>query len=275
MDCFYPIRSCTSAVKSAVSLRGAPPRDKTIKHSGSFSSINVGRKSKDELEPVRSRSKSRERYMMKEAANKRKEGKVLRKRLGAAYMRSSESIATKETATFVTEHGLDGTGHTSSTESVSGSSSSQGISSSSDSMEDALTDRLRDSLVENRSITTEDVENKSHNNAFTWFLVPKMQTETPAPLSPTDSVGAVKRSIRTKFDYIRKNRRFANTFPDPPSDQSMVTTHSIVADEAGSLLRKGYRTNIRKKTELLVRKNELVKQILKQRHMAPRPGFDP
>jgi hypothetical protein len=251
-----------------------PSGDKTIKQ-------NAG----NELEPMRSRSKSRGKLMMKEAADKRKEGRTLKKRLGAAYMRSSESIATKETTTIVTERGLDEAAHQSedtyTTDSVSGSSSSQAISSSSDSNEsiervrEASIARPRDSLVENRSISTEDVEKKSLNNAFSWFLVPNMETKKPAPTSPTDSVGAVKRSFRSKFDYIRRNQRFANPFPDPPSDQSMVTTQSIIAAEAGSLLKKGYRNSIHKKTVILVRKNELVKQILKQRPMVSRPGFDP
>jgi hypothetical protein len=284
MDCFYPFISCASAIDSYVYNGGGTPRDKTIKNIGSSSGNKMGRNSRDQLEPKKSISISIEKLMTKESFNKRKDGRILKKRLGAAYMRSSESVATKET-TFVAERGLNEAAHQSEDtyviESTSGSYSSRGISSSSDSTEsiegvgEALTARPRDFLVENRSISTEDVEKKTVNNAFSWFLVPTIEVKTPAPTSPTDSVGAVKTSFRSKFDYIRKNQRFANPFPDPPSDRSMITTKSIIAAEAGSLLKKGYRTSIHKKTVMVARRNELVKQILKQRPTVSRPGFDP
>jgi hypothetical protein len=289
MDCFYSLRACSSAIEP--SMEGKPPRDNIKKKIGTTSTKKSRRKGQEEREihppnrRERSRSKPRERGALKNATATKVEQPV-KKRVGAAYQRSNDSIVTKETSTFFSaERGLTDTINRSedtfTTNSVSASSSSEGISCSSDSnetpkqTEESLTARLRNSLADNRSISTEDVEKKPHNSTFSWFLMSKTETQTPAPQSPSDSVGAVKKSIRSKFDYIRKSQKFANPFPDPPSDQSMMTSHSIIADEAGSLLKRGYRYNISKRTELQARKNELVKQILKQRQAISRPGFDP
>lgn len=292
MDCFYPLTACASAFEP--SLDGRPPRAKksSKKTIGTRKDRKDSRrKSRDdrvketEQPTERARSNSKERPPQKKAADKQIEGKTLKKRLGAAYKRSSESVVTKETGTLFSDKGLDEavnqSADTYTTDSISGTSSSEDISSSCDSNEspelvdESLTARLRNTLIDTRSISTEDVEKKPHNGSFSWFSMASAGPSTQAPLSPTDSVGAVKKSIRSKFDYIRKSQRFANPFPDPPSDRSMMSSHSIIADEAGSLLKRGYRYNISKKVEMQARKNELVKQILKQRHMVSRPGYDP
>ncbi|KAG7353379.1 hypothetical protein IV203_034650 [Nitzschia inconspicua] len=291
MDCFYPLNSCVSALEP--SLDGRPPRGKKSKTIGSTpAKKNIKKKIKDgrttsvpQKPKERPRSKSTEKHMTNEATTDKKvEGEAPKKRLGAAYMRSTDSVITRETGILLSDGGLDKSVNQSedtyTTDSISGSSSSEDISYSDSNespgpLKERLTTSLRTNLVDTRSISTEDVEKNPHNSAFSWFSMSNMGTKTGAPLSPTDSVGAVKKSIRSKFDYIRKTQRFSNPFPDPPSDRSMRTTHSIIANEAGSLLKMGYRYNISKKAELQARKNELVKQILKQRHTVSRPGFDP
>jgi hypothetical protein len=233
--------------------------------------------------------------LLKEAAEKISESRTLKKRIGAAYIRSTDSIATRETA-LVSAHNRDELADvnrsedTYTTGTVSGSSSEEissdsDINASSDEISESITTRLRNLNANNdaRSVTTEDVESKP-NHAFSWFQTKantkKVESSTASPSSPTDSVGAVKRTIRGKFDYIRKNQRFANSFPDPPSDQSMATFHSIRAEDVGSLLLRGRhnskQTNdLAKTNEMVARRNELVKQIMKQRNMVSRPGFDP
>jgi len=87
--------------------------------------------------------------------------------------------------------------------------------------------------------------------------------------SPTSSVGAVKISTKDKFDYIRKNRhKFARPALDPPSDKSAMTSRSITASDAGSILFKSFHR----------RKSELAKQIIKRRQMTPvvsQDGYEP
>ena len=309
LECFYPFKSCASDLDRPPS--GRPPRAKKGKKKSksssgknSSSSKHSQRESREERESSRhstrdrSRSKSRERYLLKEAAEKRMENRTLKKRIGAAYIRSADSIATKETG-LLSAHNRDElvevnrSEDTFTTGSVSRSSSDElssdsDINTSSDEVSDSITTRLRNinRMNDARSITTEDVESKP-GNAFSWFQakvgVNKTENTTEGQQSDNDSVGAVKRTIRSKFDYIRKNQRFTNPFPDPPSDRSMATSHSIRAEDAGSLLFRGRRQckenkDVIRANEMVARRNELVKQIMQQKQrsiMVSRPGFDP
>ena len=230
--------------------------------------------------------------MEKEKATKKNEATPLKKRIGAAYMRSTDSIMTKDTSAFLSDHGFDTvnrSAETCTTDSFSGSSSEdEDITSSSSSSskddsttqikEETLTAHLRNT-ADTRSITTEDVQRK--NNGYSWFQPYRSNNGTPRannyPQSPTDdSVGAVKRSIKSKFDYIRKNQRFSSSYHDPPSDKSMMSSHSIKAVDAGSLLKGGGFASALRKKQLIEKKNELAKSILKRRsNIMFRPGYDP
>jgi hypothetical protein len=109
----------------------------------------------------------------------------------------------------------------------------------------------------------------SHKNGKQTDHISPSQNDV---LSPTSSVGAVKISAKDRFDYIRsKNRhQFAvNTAQrDPPSDKTMMTSRSIRAADAGSILFKSVHR----------RKNELATQIIKRRQKTPafsQFGYEP
>ena len=109
----------------------------------------------------------------------------------------------------------------------------------------------------------------SHNNGKQTDPISTSQNDVP---SPTSSAGAVKISAKDRFDYIRsKNRHQFAINPaqrDPPSDKTMMTSRSIRAADAGSILFKSVHR----------RKNELATQIIKRREKTPvfsQFGYEP
>jgi hypothetical protein len=109
----------------------------------------------------------------------------------------------------------------------------------------------------------------SHNNGKQTDHISPSQNDVP---SPTSSVGAVKISAKDRFDYIRsKNRHMFAVNPaqrDPPSDKTKMTSRSIRAADAGSILFKSVHR----------RKNELATQIIKRRQKTPvfsQFGYEP
>jgi hypothetical protein len=56
----------------------------------------------------------------------------------------------------------------------------------------------------------------------------------------------------------------------------MMSSHSIKAEDAGSLLKGGGFASALRKKQLIEKKNELAKSILKRRSIImSRPGYDP
>ena len=295
IDCFYPLKSCSSGGKSS---KERPPRNKK-----DCKSKKENRKSRDGRESTRNekgrgRSKSREGSTSSNkgsASNKPSGRQMPIKRIGAAYMRSSDSIVTKGTSAFNADRGLESvkagiSEETYTTESASRSGSSSedtscdSKSNESNSDTESLTAHLRN-ILDMKSIATDEVA-KKQNIAYSWFqstlVSNKGNRRVHHPPSPTNSVGAVKRSIKSKFDYIRKNQQFSNLLQDPPSDKSLASSHSIKAEDAGSLLRGTFANAYARKQaiearkmQLITRKNALAKHIIQKRSTASRTGFDP
>jgi hypothetical protein len=202
--------------------------------------------------------------------------RTLRKRIGAAYKRTDDSIVTSnETATLLSERGLDtinGSEETETTGSASGSGTSGDDEDATITSQTSTTARemVAHQNFDMTSVATDNVQDKT--SPYSWFQ-PTLNKRVVRPAvanltSPTNSVGAVKSSIKNKFDYIRKNHQFSKNlnFQDPPSDRSMATSISINADEVGPALTNALRN----------RRNELARQILKRRQMiVSRSGFDP
>jgi len=112
-------------------------------------------------------------------------------------------------------------------------------------------------------------QTSKNNGKQTDHVSPSPHKDVP---SPTSSVGAVKISAKDRFDYIRsKNRLHFAINPaqkDPPSDKTMMTSRSIRAADAGSILFKSVHR----------RKNELATQIIKRRQKTPafsQFGYEP
>lgn len=294
MDCFYPINSCGSVIALAggqSTLSGRPPRSDKKKR---------GKNKRDERQDLKrsSRSKSRDRHRQSQSSPP---SRKLTKRVGAAYKRLDESIITSAKTSLHQQDGIDETTANCSAETYttggSGSSESTDLGDEEDFTDASATmtqdytktsamETVDNSPADNRSVSTENVANKS--GLYSWFqptLHKRFQTNKhnfdKDPTSPS-SVGAVRNSVKSKFDYIRKTQKFSG-YLDPPSDQSVKTTVSVKADDDGSILSNGMGHHLLShqfSQYRAQRKNELAKQILQRRNggvsvLVSRSGYDP
>jgi hypothetical protein len=293
MECFYSLDTCGSYIQGRPSSStGRPPRRHQHENDANKDGKRPTRKSRSSSrhhhtgddDGRRSRSNSTEKVVNPKGAHKKEPPpRTLRKRIGAAYKRTDDSIVTSnEGATIVTERGLD---TINGSEATYHSSDGSGSVSGSSGGGEELTHPSQPSTAgvpENKSahqnfdmtsVATDNVQDKT--SPYSWFQptlnkrVMRRAASAANPSSPTNSVGAVKNTIKNKFDYIRKNHQFSNfnlTFQDPPSDRSMATSVSINANEAGSFLTRG----------MISRRNELARQIIKRRQdIVSRAGLDP
>ena len=234
--------------------------------SSSKSQLQSKSKSKTMAVPQQQRQRQQQQQQETTEENPLRAKYGFTKRIGSAYKRSDASIITDGNTTVADqnrrhnedERSIPGTDTCSTGSASSTASSSAGehdeCTRSMASMtlqDDTLTrnsfvthDDTRDDVttrtVDNASVTTDNVAMKG---GFGWFqptlnraFMKKVAAGHDVPSSPSNSsVVAVKKSIKSKFDYIRAAQRFStNNYVDPPADQSIRTTHSVKADEAAA-----------------------------------------
>ena len=225
------------------------------------------------------------------------------RRIGSAYKRSDASIITDGNTTVADhdrrdtedERSIPGTVTCSTGSASSTASSSAGehddctrsmasvtlqddtVTRNSFVTRDDTRDDVTTRTVDNASVTTDNVAMKG---GFGWFqptlnraFMKKVVAGGDVPSSPSNSsVVVVKKSVKSKFDYIRTAQRFSQSTKndvDPPADQSLRTTHSVKAHDAAATSTNANATGVHKspignRTQQQ-RRSDLAKQILQRR----------